>query len=101
MPLKGGTCRHRSWCIDTAASSYHCAQDCGSLPRKQSPAHSVAFSNVSELGETKAACWIHSKPTGTGCFPPGEGRIEVLKWCAEQESSSLGHLPGSPGEEGH
>lgn len=104
MPLKGGARRQRSWCVDTAASSYHhllVLKTCGSLPRKQSPAHSVAFCNVSELGETKAACWTHSKPTGTGCFPPGEGRTEVPKRRAEQESSSLGHLPGSPGEEGH
>lgn len=76
-------------------------QTCGSLPGKQSPAHSVAFQSVSELGETKAACWIHSNPTVTGCFPPEEGRTEVLKWRADTESSSLGHLSGSSGREEH
>jgi len=73
---------------------------CGSLPRKQSPAHSVAFRSISELEETKAACWIHSNPTVTGCFPPEEGRPEVLKWQADR-AAVLGHLSRSSGEEEH
>ena len=65
---------HRYSCL-----FYHCAQTHGSLPRKQSPAHSVAFCSISELGETKAACWLHSKPTGTGCFPPEEGGVHIFQ----------------------
>lgn len=65
---------HRYSCL-----FYHCAQTHGSLPRKQSPAHSVAFCSISELGETKAACWLHSKPTGTGCFPPEEDGVHIFQ----------------------
>lgn len=60
---------------------------CGSLPRKQSPAHSVAFRSVSELGETKAACWSHSNPTVTGCFPPEEGRTEEVESRRREQQS--------------
>lgn len=60
---------------------------CGSLPRKQSPAHSVAFRSVSELGETKAACWSHSNPTVTGCFPPEEGRTEEVESRQREQQS--------------
>lgn len=63
---------------------------CGSLPGKQSPAHSVAFCGVSELGETKAACWTHSKPTVTGCLPPEEGRADVFNWGADQGEQQSG-----------
>lgn len=52
--------RQSSWCVDTVASTS--TQTHGSLPRKQSPAHSVAFCSISELGETKAACWLHRNP---------------------------------------
>lgn len=76
---------------------YHCAQTGGSLPGKQSPAHSVAFCSISELGETKAACWLHSKPTGTGCFLPVKGGVHTFN----QEQTKGGrprHLTGLPEE---
>lgn len=76
---------------------YHCAQTHGFLPRKQSPAHSVAFCSISELGETKAACWLYSKPTGTGCFPPEEGGVHTLNQ-KHTRGSHPGHLIGLPKE---
>lgn len=67
------------------------------LPRKQSPAHSVAFCSIAELGETKAACWLHSKPTGTGCFPPEEGGVHTFNQ-EQTRGSHLRHLTGLPKE---
>lgn len=69
----------------------------GFLPRKQSPAHSVAFCSISELGETKAACWLHSKPTGTGCFPPEEGGVHTLNQ-KQTRGSHPWHLTRLPEE---
>lgn len=69
----------------------------GFLPRKQSPAHSVAFCSISELGETKAACWLHSKPTGTGCFPPEECGVHTLNQ-KQTRGSHLWHLTRLPEE---
>lgn len=89
--------RQSSWCVDTVASSNHCAETPGFLPRKQSPAHSVAFCSISELGETKAACWFHSKPTGTGCFPPEEGGVHTLNQ-KQTRGSHPGHLTRLPEE---
>lgn len=76
---------------------YQCAQTHGFLPRKQSPAHSVAFCSISELGETKAACWLHSKPTGTGCFSPEEGGVHTLNQ-KQTRGSHPGNLTGLPEE---
>lgn len=83
---------HRYSCL-----FYHCAQTHGFLPRKQSPAHSVAFCSILELGETKAACWLHSKPTGTGCFPPEEGGVHTLNQ-KQTRGSHPGHLTELPEE---